>query len=189
MTIQAIGANLFLPANFGRNSIQMVGIFSIISVAINVLSNLPTAYAKDASAAAKKACEISCEPLPGGKDDAPERICVKTCQEGAEIIKTKIKEVMKNGQWTTVKVLEKVAIPVVSGYFDCTSVCGTSAIFNEGGNLAAAGLQYVFGDKQEAQARAATAAAKAGCTAMQAIPSVGYGLCMSCCAGIKYLGV
>lgn len=56
----------------------------------------------------RKACEIACEPLPGGKDDAPERICVKTCKDGAEVIKTKIKEVMENGKWKPVEVLGKV---------------------------------------------------------------------------------
>ncbi|HSX37792.1 MAG TPA: hypothetical protein VLE95_03065 [Chlamydiales bacterium] len=81
-----------------------------------------------------------------------------------------------------------VITPIV-GYYDCTSVCGSGAIFNEGANLIASGLQYIFGDKEASKARAALAAAKASCSAMLAIPTVGYGSCMSCCAGIKYLGI
>ena len=188
MAIQAIN-NHNLIANFGlANPVQNLGSLAITMFAMHIISNLPGAAAKEAPSAERKACEIACEPLPGGKDDAPERICVKTCEEGAEIIKTKTKEIMKDGKWKSVEVLGKVVTPV-AGYFDCTSVCGPSAILNEGGNLATAGLQYVFGDKEAAKTRAAMAAAKAGCTALQAIPYAGYGLCMSCCAGIKYLGV
>ena len=67
------------------------------------------------------------------KDDAPERVCVETCEQGAEIIKTKTKEAMKNGTWKAVKILERVATPI-AGYFDCSSVCDpNTAILQEGG--------------------------------------------------------
>ena len=131
MEIQAI--NNHAIGNFGfPNPVQNLGMLALTTLALHAISNLPTTAAIEASAE-RQACEIVCEPLPGGKDDIPERICVKTCEQGAEIIKTKTKEAMKNGTWKVVTILERVATPI-AGYFDCSSVCDpNTAILQEGG--------------------------------------------------------
>ncbi len=186
MAIQAMN-NFNGVANFGfANPVHNLGRLAITMFAMHIISNLPGATAKEALSAERQACEIACEPLPGGKDDAPEQICVKTCEEGAEIIKTKTKEVMKDGKWKTVEVLGKVATPI-AGYFDCTSVCDpATAITQEAGLMGRAGYHLLNGEKAKAILDATHAAAKAACTATLVF---GQYACMACCAGIKYIGV
>ena len=187
MAIQAINNQAI--ANFGfANPVQSLGSLAITMFAMHIISNLPGAAAIEASAE-RQACEIICEPLPGGKDDAPERICVETCEQGAEIIKTTTKESIKDGKWKTVEVLGKIATPV-AGYFDCASLCtpagGITKTCGDAG-LAAWELLYQK-NVGAAAANIASAAAKAGCLAILATPA-GYPGCMTCCAGTKFAGV
>lgn len=193
MALQAVGTSNFLSAPLGTNPTQLIGTVSIALLAINALSNLPMVKADigfdDGAKFSWKACDIVCEPLPGGKDDIPERICVETCEQGEEIIKTTTKEVMKDGKWKTVEVLGKVFGSGLS-LVDCTNICDPS----KGGpramyDFASAGWKLLWNkDAPGAVSDATQGAAKVGCLALLATPA-GYGGCMACCAGTKYVGV
>ena len=193
MALQAVGSNPFLPVAFGGNSIQKIGMLSLTILAINTLSNLPVARAdigfKDGAEFTTKICDIVCEPLPGGKNDLPERVCVETCEEGAEIIKTTTKEAMKDGQWKTVEVIGKVFTPI-GGYVDCNLICNPAVCGERiAYNLISATKKYLWDkDVTGAVADAASAAAKTACIALLATPA-GYAGCMACCAGTKYVGI
>jgi hypothetical protein len=186
MQLQTIAPNVYFSGVLGTNPMQMMRTLSIALLTINVLASLPMAKADTGGTA----CDIICDPLPGGKDDVPERVCVKTCQHGEEVIKTTTKEAMKDGKWKAIKVLEKVATPVV-GLLDCQLICGNPL---EGGcrvvsNLFKAGYKFFWRkDAQGATADAVSAAAKTACIALLATPG-GYPSCMACCAGTKYIGV
>ncbi len=151
------------------------------------MSNLPVAQARDPGT--KQVCQMACEPLPGGKDDAPERVCVETCEQGAEIVKTKTKEVMENGK-LSVEVLGKVVGPALGIAFDCPTIC-SNPIAGGGRaatNLLTAGIKFFTNDQTGAAADAKAAAAQATCTAFLLTPA-GYAGCMTCCAAAKVSGV
>ncbi len=189
MTIQAITNHGV--ANFGfANPVQNLGKMAIAMLAMNIISNLPGAEA--APSAERQACEIACTPLPGGKDDIPERICVETCANGAEIIKTTVKQKMKNGAWKVIGVLGKVATPI-TGYIDCGYVCSPEgAAQRAGGTAMLAAGKWLFGNTEGAVKDLAGAGYGAACSALLVgnlvTPGAGTAACMACCAPMKYYG-
>jgi len=189
MALQAVRTSTLLSASLGSNPVQTIGMLSITMLAVSALSNLPMAQGEEEGFPWREYCEIACTPLPGGKDDVPERICVKTCEQGKEIIKTTTKEAMKDGKWKAVEVLGKVATPII-GYFDCADICnpahgGPRAIYN----LGSAAWKFLWKkDTAGATADATLGAAQAGCLALLVTPA-SYAGCMACCAGTKYAGV
>jgi hypothetical protein len=97
---------------------------------------------------------------------------------------------MKDGKWKAIKVLEKVATPVV-GLLDCRFICGNP--LQGGGRVAndlfTAGYKFFWSkDAKGATSDAVSAAAKTACIALLATPG-SYPSCMACCAGTKYIGV
>ncbi len=198
MALQAVGTSNFLSASLGTNPIQMIGTLSIAFLAINALSCLPMAKAdadvnpnkfsfgigvkNDDGSLNRVVCDVLCEPLPGGKEDLPERICTSTCQDGSEMVKTTVKEGLKNGKWETVSTPGKVATPLVGGYIDCTSICSNpiSGAGRAVTNLLSAGVKYFVNDK--------AGAAQAACTAILFTPA-GYPGCLACCGSAKAVGV
>jgi hypothetical protein len=111
---------------------------------------------------------------------------------GTEIIKTKTKEVMKNGKWTTVKMIEKVATPI-AGYFDCSAICSPEeAARRAGGSMLWAAGNWLFGKKDEAVKGLSGAGYRAACSSLligDLIKSrAGTAACWVCCAPMKYFG-
>jgi hypothetical protein len=191
MQLQAVGNSNALSTALGNNPVQTLGMLTLTTLAMNILSNIPMAEARDE--ATKQACQIACDPLPGEKEDAPERICVATCEQGAEIVKTTTKEALKNGKWQTAKIIGKDVLGkvpgVVGGYLDCMSVCSPSAIGRVGGDLAYAAYNGLWnGDITEATKDLARGASKAGCASLL-LTQAGYNGCMVCCEGLKLAGV
>jgi len=182
MNIQAVGINSFANSGFST-PVQSLGMIAVTAVALHAISNLQIAQAKTA---AEGACEKICEPLPGSKADMPERICTKTCVEGAEIIETKTKESMQNGSWKIVSVLGQTAGNAFAYMFCSSTICNPlAAVAAEAGQLARSAAYFMGGQRTAALKDAISSVSLAACTALTFIPTVGYGSCMTCCAGLK----
>lgn len=184
MAIQAF-ANYNVVANFGfANSVQNLGGLAITMLALNAISNLPGAQAREAPNVEKEACEIICDPIAEGKDHPAEKTCQEICKQGDVITKTR--------QWVGEKTEEWVPYvgKAATGYFDCDKICditygGPRAIYN----LGSAGVKYFWKkDVTGAAVDAKSGAAQAGCIALLATPA-GYTGCMTCCGGAKHYNI
>lgn len=162
--------------NFGlSNPVQPFANLAITVLALHVISKLPGAQAIDASNVEQEVCEVICSPLPGEKEDIPERVCQETCKQGAKTIRSKTyTEKLVNGAWES-------APPLI----DCGLVCSGDALIHANGFIRAAKQYFWDGDKTKAKITAIASAAKMTCSAMSYTP-VGIPGCLACCGGTKY---
>jgi len=185
MAIQAMGRSSMVISGFS-NPVQNLGMLIVSAIALHAISNLQIAQA---TTAMEGLCEKVCEPLPGSKDDMPERICTKTCTEGAKIIETKTKEAMTDGAWKTTEILGKIVKPLGNA-LDCATICMGSDLVGETGKLVfRAGSALFTGGVEAAGLEALKAASRTICAATNLIPGAGYPSCLACCAGLKLSGM
>ncbi|HSX04657.1 MAG TPA: hypothetical protein VLG76_08015 [Rhabdochlamydiaceae bacterium] len=159
-------------------------------LALNSISWIPGAAAKNSQQSQTNVCKKLCEPLPGDENDAPERICTETCEKGAEVIEKTTKEKLENGTWKVMFTKIEPVTKIMDLVFDCPSLCneGIAAAANIGKKYIDDALQYGW---KMASGKAAIRGicvlpSQAGKLGGGAYEVGGKGLCMACCTGGKW---